>query len=168
MEKTNRHPLLRPVLPPTSPKKIWIFQNTLRHPKHTPCPQGLGLTTPKHLSDSLRGIWVVKVCQEGLCEKWGCQRISFLIVYGCLWQCHGYVRSNMLYRGCIGAVGGLAPESSNLPTLDLLSWTCPPKRVNHFFANFATKYAFINVCWINGAFELPSCISLMGSGSGSI
>ena len=34
-----------------------------------------------------------------------------------------------------------APELSNLPTFDLWSWTCPPKRVNHHFANFATKYA---------------------------
>ena len=63
---------------------------TLQHPQNTslhyktpsgtqntsPCPPGTALTSTKRSSDSLRGIWVVKGCLEGLCEKWGCQKMS--------------------------------------------------------------------------------------------
>ena len=47
----------------------------------------------------------------------------------------------------------------------LIELNLPTKARKSAFDNFATKYACINICWINGAFdfELPTGISLMSS-----
>ena len=90
-------------------------KNTPRHPKHTPWPPGTALTNPKHSSDILRGVWVVKGCQGGL---WGNEsgRSCLLNVrdacecLGLPWQCLGYVRGDFGVSGdiwgCLGGVGG--------------------------------------------------------------
>ena len=87
-------------------------KNTPRHPKHTPWPPGTALTTPKHSSDILRGIWVVKGCLGGLWRKWEQQIMSFEC-QGCLWVsggAYGNVRGDIGVSGdiwgCLGGVGG--------------------------------------------------------------
>ena len=83
---------------------------TLQHPQNTsghsktpsdttntsPSPPRTALTFTKHSSDSLRGIWVVKRCLEGLCEKWGCQKMSV--------ECQEYLWVSRLCQGCHGSV----------------------------------------------------------------
>ena len=70
--------------PPTPPKTPKTIKTTLRHPGHTPCSPGTALTTPKHTSNILRGIWVVKGCQRKLWEKEICQKLPVECLK-CLW-----------------------------------------------------------------------------------
>ena len=88
---------------------FWLTY-TLQHPWNTsghsktpsdttntsPSPPRTALTFTKHSSDSLRGIWVVKRCLEGLCEKWGCQKMSV--------ECQEYLWVSRLCQGCHGSV----------------------------------------------------------------
>ena len=113
-EKTTRHPFQPPVHPPTPPKHLWTLQNTLRDPKHIPLSarnsldfyKALVIQSERHLSgQGMSGgtLWEMRV-SEDVCWVSG----VFVSVYGCIWQCQGYVRGVMGVSGDIwGCLGGV-------------------------------------------------------------
>ena len=125
VENTPHIPLIAWIHPPTPPKHTWTLQNSPRHTKHAHMSPMKSLS---HFQALIRESERHIVCQgpwQGMSGgTLGEMRVlddvcwvsgMSVSVWGCLWQCLGFVKGDMwvcgYIWGCLGGVGGCKGDS---------------------------------------------------------